>query len=55
MAESLEADVSVEERVDAELGVDALVEPLVVAGTSLSMESWGLEGRWRVGAVAGRS
>lgn len=54
MAESLEADVSVEERVDAELGVDALVEPLV-AGTSLSMESWGREGRCSVGAVAGRS
>jgi hypothetical protein len=55
VAESLEADVSVDESVDAELGVDALVVPLWVAGTSLSMESWGLEGRWRAGAVAGRS
>jgi hypothetical protein len=49
VAESFEADVSVDE------GVDALVCALLVAGTSLSMESWGLEGRWRVGAVAGRS
>ena len=55
MAESWEADVSVDERVDAELGVDALVEALVKAGWSLSIESWGLCGRWRAGAVAGRS
>lgn len=51
MAESLEADVIVDERVDAELGVDALLQ----AGKSLSMESWGRCGRWRAGAVDGRS
>ena len=51
MAESLEADVRVDESVDAELGVDALLQ----AAKSLSMESWGRCGRWRAGAVEGRS
>lgn len=51
MAESFEADVRVDDRVDAELGVDALVQ----AGKSLSIESWGRGGRWRAGAVDGRS
>jgi hypothetical protein len=55
VAESLEADVRVDERVEAELGVDALVEALLQAGWSLSIESWGRGGRWRAGAVAGRS
>jgi hypothetical protein len=48
VADSAEADVSVDESVDAELGVD-------VEGMSLSMESCGLDGRWRAGAVDGRS
>ena len=41
-------------RLGAELGVEALLV-LVLAGTSLSIESWGLCGRWRAGAVGGRS
>lgn len=47
----------VEERVDAELGVDALLVLTLVedAAKSLSIESWGLCGRWRAGAVDGRS
>ena len=53
VADSVEADVSVDESVDAELGVD--VEALLETGMSLSMESCGLEGRWRAGAVDGRS
>lgn len=52
MAESAEADVSVEERVDAELGVEAV---FAAAGRSLSMDREGLCGRCRVGAVEGRS
>jgi hypothetical protein len=51
-AESLEAEVRVEERVEAELGVDAVV---VAAGRSLSIDSEGLVGRCRAGAVEGRS
>jgi hypothetical protein len=51
VADSLDADVSVDESVDAELGVEALFG----AGKLLSMESCGLEGRSRVGAVDGRS
>ena len=47
----MEADVRVDERVDAELGVEALLQ----AGKSLSIESWGRCGRWRAGAVDGRS
>ena len=47
----MEADVRVDESVDAELGVDALLQ----AAKSLSMESWGRCGRWRAGAVEGRS
>ena len=51
VADSLEADVRVEESVDAELGVEALFafEKL------LSIESRGFEGRSRAGAVDGCS
>lgn len=47
----------VDERVEAELGVEALlvVFVLVEAGRSLSMESRGRWGRCRAGAVEGRS
>jgi hypothetical protein len=51
VADSVEADVNVEERVDAELGVVALLEAL----KSLSIERRGLEGPLRVGAVEGCS
>jgi hypothetical protein len=51
LADSLEADVSVDESVDAELGVEALFG----AEKLLSIESCGLDGRFRVGAVDGRS
>ena len=53
VADSVEADVSVDDNVDAELGVD--VEALFEAGKLLSIESCGLDGRSRVGAVDGRS
>lgn len=43
VAESFEADVRVEERVDAEFGVDALL----VLGRLLSMQRRGLVGRAR--------
>jgi hypothetical protein len=46
VADSCEADVSVEERVDAELGV---VVALGAFGMLLSMESFGFEERSRVG------
>ncbi len=51
VADSLDAEVSVEDRVDAESGVLAqfALEKL------LSMESCGLAGRWRAGAVEGCS
>lgn len=52
MADSAEADVSIEERVDAELGVEAL---FAAAGRWLSMDSEGRCGRCSVGAVDGRS
>lgn len=51
VADSLDADVRVDERVDAEFGV----EVLVAAGKLLSIESRGLVGRWREGAVDGCS
>lgn len=51
VAESLDADVRVDERVDAELGVEALV----ALGKLLSIESRGLEGRSVEGAVDGCS
>lgn len=57
-ADSLEADVSVDERVEAELGVVALLLLwlwLVEAARSLSIDSEGRVGRCRVGAVDGRS
>ena len=53
-ADSLEADVRVDERVDAELGVVALLLVVTVAKL-LSIDSEGLVGRCRVGAVEGRS
>lgn len=53
MAESAEADVRAEERVEAELGVEALL--FAAAGRSLSMDREGLCGRCSVGAVEGRS
>jgi hypothetical protein len=46
VAESCEADVRADERVDAELGV---VEALVAFGMQLSIESRGLVGRSRAG------
>jgi hypothetical protein len=53
VADSVDADVSVDASVDAELGVD--VEALSETGMSLSMESCGRDGRWSAGAVDGRS
>jgi hypothetical protein len=46
VADSLEDAVSAEERVDAELGVVAV---LFASGMLLSMESRGFEGRSRAG------
>lgn len=55
VADSLEADVRVDERVDAELGVVALLLLLGVVVKLLSIDSEGRVGRCRVGAVDGRS
>lgn len=62
VADSIEAEVRVDERVDAELGVVALllllavvVVVVVVVVRLLSIDSEGLVGRCRVGAVDGRS
>ena len=55
VADSFEADVRVDERVYAELGVVALLLWLAAVLKSLSIDSEGLGGRCRVGAVEGRS
>ena len=46
VADSWDAEVKVDERVDAELGV---VDALVAFGILLSIESLGFEGRSRAG------